>query len=188
MSAKFPNEQIPKDSENFPEKTEAVKCLLQTLSVKDIIITLEQDPNRTLVGQMVGMDETSLFQTLCQEGLDITAVDTAVGKQTQNTCRVEPTCLIFTPPVKVKDTLILTCTNSVSLRYQLKMVPAGILEAQPMEGVMVPEETVIISLTCGLQKQQRPQVVKVMIHVDNEVLCVDVKVVPVCSLTTKSSV
>lgn len=67
----FENESIPEDVMRIKESLSSMRDLMQQLTVKEIVLNLDYDPEKTLVA----MDETSLYQTLGQSSSDITVID-----------------------------------------------------------------------------------------------------------------
>lgn len=72
LSSKFIDEDIPNDiGKLYKESVHAMKQLLQEIFPKEIVVTVEHDPDATIVP----IDDTSLFQTLCQDSSNYTISD-----------------------------------------------------------------------------------------------------------------
>ncbi|KAF5283610.1 hypothetical protein FQR65_LT13816 [Abscondita terminalis] len=173
LSKKFPNEKMPSDLNHFTETVGSVKELLQTFDSKEITITLEKDSERTLVGQIGGIDETSMFQSLC-EGM----TTFAAGKTHFNSCVVvEPTNVLLTPPHKTTDSVVLVNNSNSTLQFEAVIEPYDALEVTPNLGMVAASETVLVNINCNTKKLKEQKYFKLSLYVDNDVFEVDIKVI-----------
>uniref|UniRef100_A0A1Y1K6B1 Uncharacterized protein n=1 Tax=Photinus pyralis TaxID=7054 RepID=A0A1Y1K6B1_PHOPY len=171
LSKKFPDEKMPSDLNQFKESVGCVKELMQNFDLNEITVTLERDDERTLVGQIGGMDESSMFHSLCEH------MNTEVnGKLLTSACVVEPSSIILTPPTKTTDAVLLISHSSRSLQFETKIEPAGILEIFPGEGLLAPGETNFLQITCDIKRLQQQKYFKLFVYVDDDVSEVDIKV------------
>lgn len=179
LAGAFPNEQVPADSQTFPEDMGALKRLMQELSIKDLVITIEKDPNQMdILDHLAGAEESSIFQTLCQDSLDVTLTESPAGCEKLEELSIEPSNLVFTPPFKTKDTLILTSNSDSVLHYDVKVVPGDILEIDGDRGKVLPRETAILKLRCNMTERDNLRVGKVLLEFGNKAFCVNVKILP----------
>ncbi|XP_063903133.1 uncharacterized protein LOC135122701 [Zophobas morio] len=165
---KFPGEVIPNDLKYFKESLSCMEEVLKLLNKEEITVTLEQDVDQTLLGQL--QDETAMFYSLC-ENTAVNANNTMCGE----TCQVEPMRIILTPPDKIKDRIFLTNNSKKTLYFEVASTPES-LYLKPKSGTIYSDETQIIELTY-VKKCNDKTVFKVTILVDNESFEVDVKVV-----------
>ncbi|KAK5647350.1 hypothetical protein RI129_002242 [Pyrocoelia pectoralis] len=171
LSKKFPNEKMPNDLNYFKETVGCVKELMQTFDLNEITVTLERDTDRTLVGQIGGMDESSMFHSLCERMN--TEID---GKLLTSSCVVEPCSIILTPPTKMTDTVLVISNSNKCLQFQTTIEPPGMLDVFPVEGILSARETVLIKISCDLKKLHQ-KYFKLSVYVDDDVSEVDIKVI-----------
>lgn len=154
--------------------------MLQELSSKDIVITVEKDPNQIdMLGHLAGIEESSIFQTLCQESLDLTLTESSSATEKQKVVTVEPSNLVFIAPYKTKDTIIITSNCDAVLHYEVRTAPSDLLHIEADAFTVLPRKTTILKLRCNLSKTDKLQVGKVLLYFRDDVFCVNVKVFPV---------
>lgn len=72
LAQRFQDEDIPGDVMKFAkENVDGIKHLLQEVVVREIVVTVEHDLDATIVP----IDDTSMFQTLCQDTYNGSALD-----------------------------------------------------------------------------------------------------------------
>ncbi|KAK4885536.1 hypothetical protein RN001_001807 [Aquatica leii] len=172
LSKKFPNEKMPTDLKHFTETVGSVKELLQNFDSKEITITLEKDTEHTLVGQIGGIDESSMFQSLC-EGM----TTFAAGKTHFTTCIVEPTNIILTPPTKTTDAVVLINNSNSTMQFEAVIEPSEGLKVSPAEGLILASETVLIHISCNTKKLKQQTYFKLSVYINDDVFEVDIKVI-----------
>lgn len=170
LNNQFPNEAIPQDVNQINETVGAMKTLMQNINTKEIILTVEKDTDSTLVGQIGGLDDTTIFQSLCEGMSTIVSSKTIVSS-----CLVEPKSLVLTPPRKVEDTVLIISQSNSSLQYEVTLMPADVLNVAPSQGIIRPEETVLLTISCKKNMQDKKNV-KLLVYVDNDVFEIDIKV------------
>lgn len=155
----------------FNENPSAIPDILETISVKEMLITIEQDPNQTLVGECP--DDSMAFQSLCEQATIVAEPATMSPKL----CRLEPPSLMLFPS-KPKDSLFLLSRGNEKLRFSATSTPVG-LGIRPTNGDISPGETV--ELKIKLPKDAAYCQFTVRVHVGCDVMESDVKILNVGS-------
>lgn len=83
-------------------------------------------------------------------------------------CRLEPSIIILTPPLKVDDFLYLTSETDRSVQYQLHCQPEG-LKINPKRGILDPKQEIVFSVTYS-QFTSNSKTYKVSVSIDHEIL------------------
>lgn len=164
----FENEDIPKDVSKLKESVEGMKYLLQEITPREIVLIVERDLEATIVPN----DDTSVFQTLCQDFSNITVIET------HSKFKIEPASIILTPPIKTEDALLLINEKRSEVFFEAFVKLADVVKVKPSSGIVLPGETAVIKIVCkeGGKKSER---CKVVIRADDEESEVDVKIVSV---------
>ncbi|XP_030766819.1 uncharacterized protein LOC115890661 [Sitophilus oryzae] len=173
LKGRFPGEVFPPDASKFKESPSSMSELLDTFVRDELIVTIEQDPNQTLVAEYP--EDSALFQTLCQESTVINN-DTHV---LQNHCRLEPPSIVLLPPNKVEDCLYLVSEVTRPLQFEVSTTPPG-LQVVPADGVLRPGQTVVLKVK--LPKKTDEKGFKVFVYVEDDVLESEVKLLAVRSV------
>ncbi|KAJ8975376.1 hypothetical protein NQ317_010021 [Molorchus minor] len=138
------NEVMPPDLIKCKESVNSLKDIFKFFTRCEIILTLEQDPEQTLIPHYP--DDSVMFQSLCQ---DTTASEKT---RTEPLCKLEPASIILMPPTKVNDSLFLISECNKVLNFEVVCDPEG-LEISPKDGTINPGQEMIIDLVCpGLSK------------------------------------
>lgn len=168
LSSVFPDESMPRDLNKFNESVGAMKELLLQLVSKEILLTVEHDPEKTLIGSI---NETTMFQTLCCDSiLNETSTEDHILYWT-----VEPKSIVLTPPMKCEDAILLSSKKKV--QFQVKVSPQNkCLRVVPLEGIVDAEETTLIRLYCDKNNVDTEQLFNLSVLVENDVIDVNVKV------------
>ncbi|XP_076260231.1 uncharacterized protein LOC143196442 [Rhynchophorus ferrugineus] len=173
LKGRITGEVFPADINKFKESPASMVELLDTFTRDEIAITIEQDPNQTLVAEYP--EDSALFQTLCQE----TTLITNETHVSQVHCRLEPPSLVLLPPNKNEDCFYLISEYSKVLSYEACLSSGG-LQLSPTSGFVNPGQTVAIKVK--LVRNSRESTFKVLVYIDNEVLEAEVKVLAVKSI------
>ncbi|KAG5875605.1 hypothetical protein JTB14_009756 [Gonioctena quinquepunctata] len=166
---KIEGEVMPSDLVKFKEIAESWREVFKQYSRNEVIITIERDPDQTIIPQF--SDESGLYQSLWQDSTDIAPNQTVL----QQSCRLEPSTIILTPPSKVRDSLFFFSGSSKKLCFEVTSNPEG-LEIEPKEGILVPEQQIVINLAYSSKVAKGKKQFKVLVYVENEVFEADVKV------------
>lgn len=168
LKEKIKGEVIPPDLYLFKEASGCLNDLLRLFTRDEVVLTIEQDPEVTLMPQYP--DESGMFHTLCQENTMLSLDSTM-----QASCKLEPTIVILTPPTKVTDILFLTSQCKKKLHFEVVSNPEG-LGISPKEGFIAPGQEMIISLFCPKLSVKEKMVFTVLVYVENEVFEATVKI------------
>lgn len=172
LSQKFENEMLPYDVSRIREGVACMKELLQHLVIRDVVVTCENDPERTLVEP----DETSDFQSLCRDTSNLTITEAVNYYGTH--LKVEPRTAVLTPPLKIEDRLLLTSDSTQTITFESSVCPANGLKVIPKSGIVLPGETIVLKLLCDEKPVQKSvQIFKVSICGDGDEVEVNVKVI-----------
>jgi hypothetical protein len=169
ITAKFTDEVMASDLKYLRESVGSVEEIVKFLNNEEIIVTIEQDVDHTITGQL--QDETMMFHSLCEN----TNIDAFGNTTYRDTCHVEPSRIILTPPNKIKDMIFLTNNNKKILYFEASSTPEG-LNIRPKDGTIRPGETLLIEVSYTKYCNDKT-VFKVRILVDNESFEVDVKII-----------
>ncbi|KAK9886219.1 hypothetical protein WA026_015738 [Henosepilachna vigintioctopunctata] len=159
-------EAIPSDVVKCRDSIKSLKLLLQDLSHKEMVIMLERDMDCTLVATLT--DETSLFHSMCDE-------NTLIEENNHNIFKLEPSSLIFAPPSKLLDSILLTSDSESSAWFDIT-VPPGI-SVNPQNGCLMPHSTKIIELKIKNLDLIVNNMFKVCVRIEGVVLYTDVKII-----------
>lgn len=170
LKEKIIGEIFPSDIIKFKESPNALLEILETLNNDEIVVTIEQDPNQTLVAEFT--EDSVMYQSLSQE--TIVALDDSSISHTS--CRLEPPCLVLLPPSKTEDSLFLISEATKTLHYEVRATPSG-LSISPTVGALSPGET--SEFKVKLLRNNLDTRFKVLVYVDNAVFEAEVKVLPV---------
>lgn len=173
LGTAFSNEVRISGLEKITESVGALNELSHQLIFREIILTLEKDPEKTILATI---DDTSTFETLCLNGSNDTFECTMTKKDTK--CfSVEPSNIILTPPIKEIDTILL-CSSSVKpLQYKIIVEPSHQIEVQPASGGIC-NETILIKIFC--RNKLTYDSFRVKVYIEDEVIEVPVKVMYIC--------
>ncbi|CAG9766412.1 unnamed protein product [Ceutorhynchus assimilis] len=165
LSEKIPAESITNDILKFKESPNAIPDLLETFTNGEIVLTIEQDPNQTLVAEYP--EDSIIYQTLCE------SQDETVLQVVPKSCRLEPTALVLFPPSKSEDLLFLISDSPNTLYYEVNSNPKG-LHVTPTDGALAPGGTA--ELKIKLLKEAKESAFMILVYVENEVFEAEVKV------------
>lgn len=169
LADKISGEVISSDVLRFKENPNAIPEILETLSNEEMSITIEQDPNQSLVAEYP--EDSVIYQSLCQETV---VMDESV---LHKSCRLEPPSIVLFPPSKSEDCLFLISESSKVLHYEIISNPRGLC-ISPTDGAISPGETAEFKL--ALPKNTETYY-KILVYVENEVFEAEVKVLNVRS-------
>lgn len=142
--------------------------IFKLFTTNEIVLTLEHDPERTLVPQYP--EDSAFYHTLTYD-------NTRMLEETicLDTCEIEPSNIILTPPYKTDDALFLKSKGNRKLKYQVKSNPEG-LNIHPMSGVLNPGETIMFKVKCS-KTLTKEKVFKLSVYVENEIFEATVKTI-----------
>ncbi|XP_060530847.1 centrosomal protein of 192 kDa-like [Cylas formicarius] len=164
---KVKGEIVPKDIHKFKESPSALEDILSTFNINEFILTVEQDPNQTLVAEFP--EDSAFFQTLCTESTQLLN-DTTMSHVS---CKLEPPIIFLSPPMKSEDCLYLSSEMTKSATFEAACTPVG-LQLTPTTGTMLPGETVLFKIKATNNVPTKH--FKVSINVENVVLDADIKI------------
>lgn len=167
LSEQFDEELPSSDTIRFVESIACIKDLQQQLAYKEVILTLEQDPEMTV---MVS-DETTMFETVLMNQSNTVLENTVHSNQ----CSVMPSSIILTPPYKEADLIILTTTCSIPLKFTVVTVDENIV-ATPAKGEISSERNELIQVAFK-QKNSQLKDSLLRIHAGSDVLEVHIKII-----------
>ncbi|XP_018330102.1 uncharacterized protein LOC108740314 [Agrilus planipennis] len=186
LAVAFPGEQIPRDISRCKESPTAMKELLKHLSHKEIVITMEQDIDQTIVGNLRCLDDSSHFYSLCQNDRTLTVFETT-SRQFGN-FGIEPDKLFLTPPKKIEDSFLITCERNREIYFEIIPDDQDLLQCNPQSGTVLSNEPALVVIRCNVSKIDRPLILsKVKVYVENEVTEVLVKIVVIQNLKTPAN-
>ncbi|RZB39286.1 hypothetical protein BDFB_002054 [Asbolus verrucosus] len=169
LVGKFPGEVMPNDLKQMKEPIASMDEILRLVNTQEVIVTLEQDLDRSLTEQL--QNETAMFHSLC-ENTNPEMFDNTIRS---DTCSVEPSKIILTPPEKISDRIFLSNHSKKKLYFEIHSAPEG-LRFKPKDGTVGAGETSVVQLVYTKACNGK-SVFKVRILVDSEAFEVDVKVV-----------
>ncbi|KAJ8963193.1 hypothetical protein NQ318_018659 [Aromia moschata] len=111
------NEIMPADLLVLKENPGAIKEILKFFTRNEIVLTLEQDPEQTIMPQFP--DESAMFHSICQDNTIVSLERT----QLESSCKLEPSVIILTPPTKMRDTLFLISRLTKFYISKLPVIP-----------------------------------------------------------------
>ncbi|KAJ8966344.1 hypothetical protein NQ314_003612 [Rhamnusium bicolor] len=100
LKEKIQGELMPLDLSQFRESPNSLREILKLLTRNEITLTLEQDPEQTLMPQYP--DDSGMFQSLCQDSTSNSTAFYLENSTVPISCKLEPTSIILTPPTKNK--------------------------------------------------------------------------------------
>lgn len=157
-------EAIPTDVIKCRESITSIKTLLMGLSQKEVVMIIEKDLDSTLVP--VSSEDTTTFHSLYQE-------NTMMEESFVNSCKLEPSLIIFNPPSKCKDILFLTSDSDSTLSFSVE-VPRG-MKTHITSGLLQPRSTLVLHLEID-DTSHIPPSSRVSVNIDGDILYSDVKV------------
>lgn len=168
LKEKIPGEAMPADIIGFKETLDSMSDIFKLFTTNEIVLTLEHDPERTLVPQYP--EDSAFYHTLTYD-------NTRMLEETicLDTCEIEPSNIILTPPYKTDDALFLKSKGNRKLKYQVKSNPEG-LNIHPMSGVLNPGETIMFKVKCS-KTLTKEKVFKLSVYVENEIFEATVKTI-----------
>ncbi|CAH1970276.1 unnamed protein product [Acanthoscelides obtectus] len=162
-------EVMPEDLAKFKEDRSNIQQVLKLLTRKEIVLTIEMDPDETIIPQF--LDDSEMFQTLLQDdssaGLNETVVSTSI--------KLEPSTLILTVPKKRSDCLFLSCGRS-KFNYEVSSTPSG-LTVNPKQGNVEPGRDVVITVSYDGAAPEKRLEFNVTVSCNGHVLIAVVKVI-----------
>ncbi|XP_066150988.1 uncharacterized protein spd-2 isoform X2 [Euwallacea fornicatus] len=167
LVGKIGGELFPADATKFKESAAAITEILETLSREEMAITIEEDPNQTLVGECP--EDSVIYQSLCQE---LTMIgDTSVAHKS---CHLEPPSLVLYRPGKIQDCIFLISESTKKLHFEVTCSPNTGLHIRPSVGELYPGKTA--ELIVKLSREDPVPYFKIAIYVENDVLEAEVRV------------
>ncbi|KAJ8924134.1 hypothetical protein NQ315_006918 [Exocentrus adspersus] len=170
LQEKIKGEAMPSDVNLFKEAPGSLKEILKLFKRNEVVVTVEQDPEVTLIPQY--QDESGLFQSLCQDTTAIRLETTTVLPS----CRIEPGSIVLSPPTKVWDNLFLVSESRKLLHFEVVSDPDG-LEVVPKTGCINTGETVVFNVSYPHSSPGETNVFKVLVYVEHEVFEATVKII-----------
>ncbi|XP_066249229.1 uncharacterized protein spd-2 isoform X2 [Euwallacea similis] len=167
LAGKIGGELFPADATKFKESAAAVTEILETLSREEMAITIEEDPNQTLVGECP--EDSVIYQSLCQEFTMIGDASVA-----HKSCHLEPPSLVLYRPSKIQDCIFLISESAKKLHFEVTCSPSTGLHIRPSVGELYPGNTA--ELIVKLSKERPLPYFKIAIYVENDVLEAEVRV------------
>ncbi|GJQ76312.1 hypothetical protein Trydic_g2036 [Trypoxylus dichotomus] len=178
LSNVFAGEKMPADLRYLKESVSAVKDLLLQLSFREIVVTIEQDLESTLVNPILDMGETTMYHTLYQDNDDITEITDMTPIKSPKLFVIEPTNIILTFPGKREDTILLHSKNSKNMAFDVKVEPHRFFSVYPTNGTVAPYETIIVKILYHPQSSEGINCTgRVLIYVENEAIEITVKTI-----------
>ncbi|XP_050307913.1 uncharacterized protein LOC126744519 isoform X2 [Anthonomus grandis grandis] len=168
LAEKIPGEVFPSDVSLFKELPNAIPDILETLNTDEMVITVEQDPNQTLVAEYP--EDSVIYQSLCQ---DNTVLNDDMSVLSTKSCRLEPPLIVLSSPSKLEDCLFLTSDASDVLHFKVTSNTPD-LQIFPSVGNINPGETTELHIKLSVNSSE--SYFKVSVYVDCEVFESEVKV------------
>lgn len=172
LAGRVLGEVLPSDLGKFKETPSAIASLLESFKKEEMIVTIEQDPNQTLVPECP--EDSVVYESLCSENTRL--IDDTIMN---NSCRLEPSCVVLFPPTKAEDSLFLISEATKKLRFELVISPPAGLNVSPTIGEICPGETTEFKIKL-LKSPSEPHF-KITVYVENDFFVAEVKVLNVKS-------
>ena len=174
----FKGETMTLDLQIIKESVAVLKELLRELIMKEITITLEQDPDCTLIGQIGDDNDTSMYQTLYQDQTVVHNPNVKICPVIQNDyIKVEPSSILITPPIKMEDLIIIYSLHKTSLAFRTLAEPSCI-NLKPQEGILFPDKTTLIKITYN-SVHDKNESGTVLVYVENNVIEIPINIVKI---------
>lgn len=167
LKEKIEGEVMPIDLIKFKESPTNVKEILKLLNHHQIVLTLERDPEQTIIQQY--SDDSGLYQSLYQ---DTTIV--AAKSNVSSSCYVSPLMILLTLPYKYKDTVFLKSESDSRLNFKVSC--QSHLDVKPKEGTVEPHGTAILSIKYCSNNVSEKKSLKVIIVIEKDIFEVEVRV------------
>jgi len=172
LAARVLGEVLPGDLGKFKEAPSAIADLLESFNKEEMVVTIEQDPNQTLVPECP--EDSIVYQSLCSENTRL--IDETIMN---NSCRLEPPSIVLFPPAKPEDSLFLISESTKKLHFEVVISPPVGLNVSPMLGEICPGETAEFKIK--LPKSPSESHFKITVYVENDFFEAEVKVLNVKS-------
>ncbi|XP_056640887.1 uncharacterized protein LOC130447871 [Diorhabda sublineata] len=167
LKEKIEGEVMPIDLIMFKESPANMKEILKLLNYHQIVLTLERDPEQTIIQQY--SDDSGLYQSLYQ---DTTIV--AAKSNVSSSCYVSPLMILLTLPYKYKDTVFLKSESNCRLNFKISC--QNHLDVKPKEGTVEPHSTAILTIKYCSNTVSEKKCLKVIIVIEKEIFEVEVRV------------
>ncbi|XP_057657757.1 uncharacterized protein LOC130894792 [Diorhabda carinulata] len=167
LKEKIEGEVMPIDLIMFKESPANMKEILKLLNYHQIVLTLERDPEQTIIQQY--SDDSGLYQSLYQ---DTTIV--AAKSNVSSSCYVSPLMILLTLPYKYKDTVFLKSESNCRLNFKISC--QNHLDVKPKEGTVEPHGTAILTIKYCSNTVSEKKCLKVIIVIEKEIFEVEVRV------------
>ncbi|XP_019768936.2 uncharacterized protein LOC109543585 [Dendroctonus ponderosae] len=155
----------------FRENTSAISDILENVNVKEMLVTIEQDPNQTLVAECP--DDSVVFQSLWEQATFVGDAATVP----RISFRMEPPSLMLFQS-KPEDSLFLLSEANETLSYTVSSTPIGLL-IRPTRGEIAPGDTA--ELKVKLPNNVNHSQFTVRVYVGSDQLESEVKILKVGS-------
>ncbi|VEN34237.1 unnamed protein product [Callosobruchus maculatus] len=163
-------EVMPEDLAKFKEDYRNLEQVQKLLTRKEIVLTIEMDPDETIIPQF--LDDSELFQTLYQDNSSAGLNETAIS----NPIKLEPSAMILTVPKKKSDRLFLSSLRSTPVEFEVTSRPAG-LTLHPKRGAVEPGKGAVINVSYEGTVPERWMEFNVTVNCDHQIFETTVKVV-----------
>lgn len=170
LSETFTNEAIPSDLNKFSESIAGMSDLLKQLTETEIILTLEQNLDTTIIGSV---NESTMFQSLLDNGNETVLENTILNKPQESSVTIMPRNIILMPPKKCKDVIVLLSNLKKSINFYVRTEVANV-NVLPNEGILIPNEKFFLTISCNRSCDLDNS--NIYLHIGNEVIDINVKI------------
>ncbi|XP_022906483.2 uncharacterized protein [Onthophagus taurus] len=171
LSKQLPGEDTPRDLGILIEETStSIYDLLKCITVKQIHVNIEKNPNVTMEMHSSFFNDSTMFKTLYQDSTTIQ--DENEFNKSNRLFTVDPNRILFSLPSKIHDRIIIQSKSKTPERF--KVIATEGFTVSPPNGVVSSDKFAVIIVRCT---RMQDEVGKLQVCIKNETSDVDLKAI-----------